>query len=647
MTTPTRSFDDVWRTQGLDAVASTVSLGATATARTFAVTLARPGAAVTAPALPSISLGGLDSSAAPTEAALPLQDDKHDLHVRAMLGEGGMGRVLLAHQRSLGRDVAVKMLKPAVADLDGANALLREAVIMGGVEHPNVVPVHALGRDQRDNPVLVMKRIEGTSWADLTAQPEHPAWRGLLATHGDRLSAHLEVLMRVADAAHGAHARGVVHRDIKPDNVMVGAYGEVYLVDWGIAVRVGRDRLDPDAVGPQIRGTPTYMAPEMISGDPERVDARTDVYLLGATLHEVLTGTPRHQGTTLYAVLSAAWRSEPVRYGEEVPEELAALCNEATHADVARRPQSAQEFRRRVAEFLGHRASLTLTATARARLASLERAMDGERVDDVTTRRLAVEARFGFAQALEVWPGNPRAAEGLARTLRRLFDYELSRENLDAARALAAELGDAGDETRARLDALAATLAARKEREAAALQEARERDFSVGARERLLLMGALALLSLAATVTLVSPGRGTVRELLRNNGAMLAVFVLAGVAARRRVLVNRINRQSYLLGLTGFSGTFLHRLLTHLTEPARPIAPVLAVDELLLTMVCVFGAFTVRPWVGWLGLFAAAGGVLSAVLPERAMLWFALSSNVMLLACVYFGWASRADDTPT
>jgi hypothetical protein len=230
-----------------------------------------------------------------------------DLEVTGVLGDGGMGQVLAARQRSLARLVALKRVRPAHATSETEAALLDEGRITGGLEHPNIVPVHALGRDDVGNPVLVMKRIEGTSWRALLDDDAHPAWAPLLAAHGDRTSAHLEVLMRVADAAHFAHARGVVHRDIKPENVMVGSFGEVYLVDWGIAVRVGRTVADGDGAF-RIRGTPAYMAPEMIGGDPARVDARTDVYLLGGVLHVILTGRPPNAGQTLTEVCASALR---------------------------------------------------------------------------------------------------------------------------------------------------------------------------------------------------------------------------------------------------------------------------------------------------------------------------------------------------
>src|SRR5207248_5943633 len=107
-----------------------------------------------------------------------------------------------------------------------------------------------------------------------------PVWRDRGSAPGDRLGAHLEILMQVCNAAHFAHSRGIVHRDIKPQNVFIGRYGEVYLGDWGLAVRV-----EPRSQTRALCGTPAYMAPEMVVGG--EVDARTDVYLLGATLHQI------------------------------------------------------------------------------------------------------------------------------------------------------------------------------------------------------------------------------------------------------------------------------------------------------------------------------------------------------------------------
>jgi serine/threonine-protein kinase len=147
--------------------------------------------------------------------------------------------------------------------------------------------VYSLSLDEAGLPVLVMKRIEGVTWGQLLRDP------AAMAKHApDRppLDEHLRILGQVCNAVHFAHARGVVHRDLKPDNVMVGAFGEVYVVDWGIAT----------AFGPatQLAGTPAYMAPEMLGTPGARLSAKTDVYLLGAMLFEVLVGRAPHQVTS-------------------------------------------------------------------------------------------------------------------------------------------------------------------------------------------------------------------------------------------------------------------------------------------------------------------------------------------------------------
>src|SRR5262249_2783401 len=160
---------------------------------------------------------------------------------------------------------------------EALGGLLTEAVITGSLEHPSIVPVHALGCDDAGRPVLVMKRIEGVCWRGMARDEHPPGWAAIDAAGGGRRTAHVANLMAVCNAMHFAHRRGVVHRDLKPGNVMIGSYGEVYVVDWGIAARI---EAGPSPVA--LVGTPAYMAPEMVWGEAHRVDARTDVYLLGA-----------------------------------------------------------------------------------------------------------------------------------------------------------------------------------------------------------------------------------------------------------------------------------------------------------------------------------------------------------------------------
>jgi serine/threonine-protein kinase len=174
-----------------------------------------------------------------------------------------MGVVELAEQRSLGRLVAIKQPHPGPMDADAVAALVSEGITTGRLEHPNIVPVHALGRGSDGRAVLVMKRIEGVPLADLVHRADHPRWA---RETRDRLTLFVETAIEVLHALAFAHARGVVHRDVKPENVMLGDYGEVYLLDWGIAAPLGQP-----ADG--IAGTPSYMAPEMLTPLTDPPDA--------------------------------------------------------------------------------------------------------------------------------------------------------------------------------------------------------------------------------------------------------------------------------------------------------------------------------------------------------------------------------------
>ena len=174
------------------------------------------------------------------------------------LARHAQGDVAVLHD---GREVAVKRLRPEVISPETESALLHEARSTGRLEHPNIVPVHLLDFGDEGRPRLVMKRLEGVAWRELIRQPGHPAWAHL---RGDPLTRHIQILMQVCNAVEYAHSRRVIHRDIKPANVMVGSFGEVYLVDWGIALDLSSHQR---GTTPEVAGTPSYMAPEMLEGD--------------------------------------------------------------------------------------------------------------------------------------------------------------------------------------------------------------------------------------------------------------------------------------------------------------------------------------------------------------------------------------------
>ncbi len=362
----TMALQSAWHTLGVDPV--TVRLGGASTPAsetlipTQDLPKSRDEAALGALRPWSIEAPGVASS----PGAGPV-----DLRLGSTIGEGGMGVVICAEQVALGRDVAVKTLRVDDERAEAVLALLREAWVTGSLEHPGIVPVHGLGRSPRGAPLFVMKRIDGQPWSSFIHQP------ALLPADGqsDSLRWHLEVLMQVCNTIAFAHSRRVLHRDLKPDNVMIGPFGEVYVLDWGLAVALpgGDARLPQVASIHTIAGTPHFMSPEMIEARPDAIDERSDVFLLGAILHMFLTGQPRHRGRTPLEVLAAGWRCEPIVYPSYVPEELAAIANRATARAPGDRFASVSDLRVAIASYLSHRHSLDLTRAARQHLRTLRR----------------------------------------------------------------------------------------------------------------------------------------------------------------------------------------------------------------------------------------------------------------------------------
>ncbi|MGE0863495.1 MAG: serine/threonine-protein kinase [Vicinamibacterales bacterium] len=200
-------------------------------------------------------------------AAWPELDERYT--ITGVAGRGGMGTVYVAHDRVLGRDVAVKVLD--VADQKGARAarLTREAHILARLDHPAIVPVHDAGVLPDGRTFYVMKLVRGRRLDEVLAGPAPQALR-------------LDLFARVLEAVAFAHAHGVVHRDLKPENIMAGAFGEVFVMDWGVAQDGAGD------AEPAVVGTPGYMPPEQARA--RAVDARADVFALGAVLSQMMGG---------------------------------------------------------------------------------------------------------------------------------------------------------------------------------------------------------------------------------------------------------------------------------------------------------------------------------------------------------------------
>ena len=294
----------------------------------------------------------LDVSEAPLEEG---DDERYEL--REVLGEGGMGEVRLCRDRRLGREVALKVIRATGAQRPDLRARFeREARVQGQLEHPSIVPIYDIGLDAHGAAYFTMRRVRG-----LTLEQVLEARRkGSAAAQSFSPARLLGAFASVCQAVAFAHARGLVHRDLKPANIMLGDFGEVYLLDWGLAKVVGAPETAGGAEGASVHGsgatragdamgTPGYMAPEQVRGELDRVDERCDVYALGAILFELLTLERLHQGATvqeLYATtLGGAEARAAVRApGHAVPPELEAVYVRATALEPAERFPSAREL---------------------------------------------------------------------------------------------------------------------------------------------------------------------------------------------------------------------------------------------------------------------------------------------------------------
>jgi serine/threonine protein kinase len=300
------------------------------------------------------------------------------------VARGGMGSIRKVFDDNLQRTVAMKVAFPEHrGDAKVMGRFAEEAQIMGQLEHPNIVPVHDFGDDDGTK-FFTMLYVRGKTLTELLAE----------GAPGDSREAYfrfLNIFLRVCDAVAFAHSRGVVHRDLKPDNIMVGNFGEVYLMDWGIArllhrtggslhatpgqpahtiamaavgkslddvmpvrVRAGGQKNDESG---QIIGTFFYMSPEQALAEIEMIDERTDIFLLGGVLYEILTRQPPYMGSTVVDVVRQAQacrvlRPEMISPEANIPKVLADICMKCLQKNREDRYQTALELKKDIEVFL-------------------------------------------------------------------------------------------------------------------------------------------------------------------------------------------------------------------------------------------------------------------------------------------------------
>ena len=302
---------------------------------------------------PPGDLTPVDIYTSATAGASPVGEAPADVELgRFVLGEelgrGGMGYVVSARDPLLRRTVAIKLMKPGRRSDISLERFVAEAQVTGQLDHPNIVPVHELGETASGEPWFAMKRVQGRSLAEVLAAVSggEPGARQHWSRH--RL---LGAFVQICNAIAYAHDRRVLHRDLKPSNVMLGAFGEVLVMDWGVAGIMGEgappvaieqattlvpeELATPTSLGSEgvdrstvaqtqegaTVGTPGYMSPEQTAGDLARLDGRSDVFALGAILYEVLTLRRAFAGPNLFAVVHALMSGPPVPPADRAPEE--------------------------------------------------------------------------------------------------------------------------------------------------------------------------------------------------------------------------------------------------------------------------------------------------------------------------------------
>jgi len=295
------------------------------------------------------------------------------------VGRGGMGVILNAYDTDIRREVAMKVITGRKSESrEFLERFVEEAQVQGQLEHPNICPVHELGVDGDGRIYFTMKMVKGSSLAEIIkqAQEETQEARESGRTAGQRsLTDTLHIFLKICDGIAYAHSKGVIHRDLKPDNIMVGDFGEVYVMDWGLAKIIGRDDVIRDhlvitdrsedtkemkTMSGSVVGTPSYMPPEQSRGVVEEMDERSDIYSLGAVLYELVSLKRPFTGRNPWEILEKALEEKPPAPSQlspelTIPPELDSMVLKCLKKQKSDRYQSIQELKHDIELFLSGR----------------------------------------------------------------------------------------------------------------------------------------------------------------------------------------------------------------------------------------------------------------------------------------------------
>ncbi|NQZ69959.1 MAG: protein kinase [Lentisphaeria bacterium] len=284
--------------------------------------------------------------------------------IKKVIASGGMGKLFLVIDKDFNRQIIMKVLKPEQkSDAMLIRTFVREARITGQLSHPNIVPVHDMGYHEKNGIYFTMKYVHGESLSEILYQLElgNPEYKKRFDFYS-----LITIMRRVCDAVAYAHSQNVIHRDIKPHNIMVGNFGEVYLMDWGLAkdlndpmtIELSRTQLDGlidedravEEDGIILKGSPGYMSPEQAGRKNIPLDKRSDIFLIGATFYHLCTFFPPYVGSSVTNIVKSARKCDYIHpdqlnFGNlHIPEELSRIINKCMQKEKGDRYQNIEDL---------------------------------------------------------------------------------------------------------------------------------------------------------------------------------------------------------------------------------------------------------------------------------------------------------------
>ncbi len=539
------------------------------------------------------------------------------VEVLGVLGSGGMGVVHEGRQLGLARQVALKSVLED-GSIQKQRELIAEARVLALLEHPNIVPIYTL-RHIHGRPTIVFKKIVGERWSD--------------RLHEEAFEWNVEILLKVVDAIRFAHSQGIVHRDLKPSNVMIGAFGEVYVLDWGSAVSTREEHRGRIPLAISVHkpfGSAPYMAPEMLNPAWARIAETTDVYLLGAILYELVMGDPPHLDSCKYEMYRNAECSQP-RFRRDMPTELVALLQRAMRREPRQRFQTVEAFKTALLGFMKHRASCDLLTRGQLLLEALKVQVPSSR--DERVHGIYRRCKFTLQESLRTWPENAEAQAALEECGTVIANYELCRGEPASAAMLLEELGlmDSTQQKR-----IVRALQQKRKQAAHAAYLRNDADVRVAAQTRLAVMVGIGLLWVVVPLWLMAAlSETSYRSQSVAHVGFLGVCGLIGLVASEWADSSATNRGLFKIVLCGG----ISAVAVNLGSWMMFVAPEQAqVYHLFVFFVCALTTMVTIDWRVWPTTIAFLLAYLMAARSPELCLFAMSAANAVMAANAYFIW---------